>query len=426
MKKIYCKYCGLELENGKCSCKSFAKESVSTNLTKGVKICDTCKKAVDKDSVYCPYCGLPLNINGNIQSLQDELAGKNAKDVMKVYFGEKKNIIKKVRSNFSDRTWALTIVLVVLLSIFSIMYFVMPYINKSSNNTEMSEYLKNDESVESIISNTYDIENSSREDTIQPIINKKEGWVMNDGFYYSFDENGDPVVDDWVLAKDENGNEEYYYFDIDGKLVVNSWIDGEYYVGADGVMLRDQATPDGAYVDENGKVVVNDTEGVRVTKETKVYYESPYSTETKAASTQRSQNSGDIKGVDPEKTYQIYVKSINQRRDKVAKGEDKCNITYYVPTVDGVDEREIERMNEALKEAFTGEFMEKLKDRIRSVGELPKSVTFNTVEQRNVTNQRIVLIIHGTVVPRKGLKEKIKYRFVYDRKSRQLMITEIP
>lgn len=57
------------------------------------------------------------------------------------------------------------------------------------------------------------------------------------------------VLDGWV---EENG--EYYYYE-NGEKTVNQWIDDTYYVGEDGIMLKDTITPDGYMVDENGRYV---------------------------------------------------------------------------------------------------------------------------------------------------------------------------
>lgn len=72
-KKIYCKFCGLELEKGSCHCEQFL--LASNKNVKENKICDTCDKKIDSDAVFCPYCGIPQDVNGNIKSLQKELRG---------------------------------------------------------------------------------------------------------------------------------------------------------------------------------------------------------------------------------------------------------------------------------------------------------------------------------------------------------------
>ena len=75
------------------------------------------------------------------------------------------------------------------------------------------------------------------------------GWLeLGDNFYY-LDENG-VIANGW-----RNLDGKYYYFLEDGSMAVNRWVDGDYYVGADGVMLVSTTTPDGYQLDENGKKI---------------------------------------------------------------------------------------------------------------------------------------------------------------------------
>ena len=48
----------------------------------------------------------------------------------------------------------------------------------------------------------------------------------------------------------------YYYFEGSGYMVSNCWI-GNYYLGANGAMLKNTTTPDGYQVDQNGKWIPN-------------------------------------------------------------------------------------------------------------------------------------------------------------------------
>ena len=95
MKEIYCKYCGKELEKDSCICglsllnRRKAKEN--SKITKLLEVpiknkkkikCDTCNQIIDKDAVFCPYCGIPEYIDGNIQDLKKELRGEFALDVL--------------------------------------------------------------------------------------------------------------------------------------------------------------------------------------------------------------------------------------------------------------------------------------------------------------------------------------------------------
>ena len=74
------------------------------------------------------------------------------------------------------------------------------------------------------------------------------------------------ILDGWV---EDNGKS--YYYD-NGKIVYNQWIDDQYYVGEDGSMLKDTMTPDGYYVDINGKYVSDYLDGWVEEDENYFYY----------------------------------------------------------------------------------------------------------------------------------------------------------
>lgn len=421
IKKIYCKFCGLELENGSCHCEQFL--HAGNKNVKENKICDTCDKKIDEDAIFCPYCGIPLYVDGNIKSLQKELRGENAVDVLELYRKEdlKKGIKRKRRKKSIAVAIASTAIILTMLLV-TFFTFLLPIIKQRIEDEKLRRELESASFYDEL--NLTPTEEIKIVESSQPILELKDKWVKSDGFFYAFDENGDPVVDDWVTETDENGNEQKYYFDMDGRLVVNSWIDGEYYVGADGAMLKDQATPDGAYVDEDGRVLVQGAEGVAVTRETYVYYEYPGASETVKASNVKSNITGRIIGVDPEKKYELYVKNIRQERETVQKGDLKCNIIYYVPIMDGADEREVKKINEELEESFA-KFKNALVSMANKSSQLPKSIVFNTIQQKSVTSNRVNILAQGRLTPRKGLVEKRKFRFVYDRKSRTISMMDI-
>lgn len=421
MKKFYCKYCGLELERGSCTCEQFLNSP--NKKVKEKKLCDTCGKIIDYDAVYCPYCGLPLYVDGNIKPLQKELRGEYALDVLEVYRNEdrRRGIKNSKLSNFKF-TFLIVAVLVMMIVGISFATFLLPVVKQIVADYQLKRELELADQKNEL---RLDPRNTKVvEQTTQPVLDLKDMWIKKDGYFYALDENGDPVVDDWVTETDENGEEQKYYFDIDGKLVVNSWIDGEYYVGADGAMLRDQDTPDGARVDEDGRVLLKEGVGVDVTRETYVYYENPNTSETKTASNLRSSTSGEIRGVDPEKKYELYVKNIRQERATVEKGDLKCNIIYYVPIIEGADEKEVESINAEIEDSFK-KFKAELISIAEGERELPKSIIFNTIEQRTLNSNRMNILAHGKVTPRKGLSHKKKFRFIYDRKSKHITITDI-
>ncbi|MBF1272898.1 tetratricopeptide repeat protein [Oribacterium sinus] len=93
------------------------------------------------------------------------------------------------------------------------------------------------------------------------------GWKEIAGKYYYFDENG-------IMQSDfqDIGGERYYlnsdgtmqtgrldlegktyFFDQDGHMIKDAWVDNLYYVGEDGVMLRNQENKEGVHFDEDGR-----------------------------------------------------------------------------------------------------------------------------------------------------------------------------
>ena len=75
------------------------------------------------------------------------------------------------------------------------------------------------------------------------------------GWYYQLNVNAGNsyVADSWIK---DNGK--WYYFDHWGYMYRNAWINyqgSSYYVGADGAMWYNARTPDGYWVDSNGKWV---------------------------------------------------------------------------------------------------------------------------------------------------------------------------
>lgn len=69
------------------------------------------------------------------------------------------------------------------------------------------------------------------------------GWVEQDGSWYYFDENGNPVKNAW------QGN---YYLKSDGSYARNAW-QGNYYLKPDGKMAKNERVDGGRYyVDASG------------------------------------------------------------------------------------------------------------------------------------------------------------------------------
>ena len=93
------------------------------------------------------------------------------------------------------------------------------------------------------------------------------GWKEIAGKYYYFDEKG--IMQTGVQ---DIGGERYYlnadgtmqtgrldlegktyFFDQDGHMIKDAWVDNLYYVGEDGVMLRNQENKEGVHFDEDGR-----------------------------------------------------------------------------------------------------------------------------------------------------------------------------
>nr|WP_314448324.1 CAP domain-containing protein [uncultured Lachnoanaerobaculum sp.] len=88
-----------------------------------------------------------------------------------------------------------------------------------------------------------------------PVMAADAQWKRNDKGWWYEEANGAYPTNQWKLI-----NNKWYYFDNIGYMLENRWV-GNYYVGADGAMLVSTSTPDGYYVDANGKWV----EGIRRT-----------------------------------------------------------------------------------------------------------------------------------------------------------------
>lgn len=93
------------------------------------------------------------------------------------------------------------------------------------------------------------------------------GWKEIAGKYYYFDENGimqsgfqDIGGERYYLNADgtmQTGRLDLegktYFFDQDGHMIKDAWVDHLYYVGEDGVMLRNQENQEGVHFDEDGR-----------------------------------------------------------------------------------------------------------------------------------------------------------------------------
>ena len=73
------------------------------------------------------------------------------------------------------------------------------------------------------------------------------GWKTLNNVRYYLDPTSGAMATGWKKISDR-----WYYFESSGALAKSKWI-GDYYVGVNGYMYTDRYTPDGYYVDKNGK-----------------------------------------------------------------------------------------------------------------------------------------------------------------------------
>ena len=97
------------------------------------------------------------------------------------------------------------------------------------------------------------------------------GWEKDeDGIWHYYDSDDEMVTDEW--RKDGS---KWFYLDEDGNMLTDAWVDDEYYVGADGAMIKndwiktdeDVSDPedDGDnwyYFGSNGKKVEDDSKKI--------------------------------------------------------------------------------------------------------------------------------------------------------------------
>ena len=481
-KKVYCSYCGRELEKGLCDCDGFLNAKIAMksrkqkNNSMPKKICDTCGSKIDADALYCPYCGLPTNVNNNLSDLQKELRGENAPDVIEIYKEDLKKARKKNNSIPLSFLFLLSITMFAIGVVFG--YTILPSIRKFASDIRLMMSLSNaDENIESssITENTstetatitddnknephdkiIEEENENLDDTKSPTAatqpattqpvkntddekdkeNKKETediketestepeyrneWVVKDGKTYAYDLNGNMIKNKWVEKLNDKGENDKYYFTKDGYLATDTWIDLTYYVGSDGAMYRSTQTPDGDYVDKDGKITEEESDVVPVNTNTQIQYSEPNSNSQIVSNNQTSAITGRITGVDKTKSYALYVERITRVTEKVQSGSSSCNLIYYVPVFNGAKEEEVKKVNEAFSYAFKTTFDNLIKEQILSQATLPKSVVFDEVKQQQVNANKIQINIYGKMTFEGSLNSKPKYRFIYDRKAEEM------
>ena len=404
IREKFCKYCGRELEITGCICDDYRTHS-GKKPTGAPIICDTCRKQNDSDANYCVHCGMPLFVNGKIKSLQKELRGDNAKDVIDVYADE----MKRKNKNLFPLSFVVTISIATLFVGVIFGSMVLPMIR---NAIVTHSFRRNAELENNLEPEIDDANNESANET-----NPRNAWIIQGDDTYAYDADGNQVIDNWVIKVDKNGIEQEFYFDKNGKLVKDTWVDNDHYVGSDGAMLKEQMTPDGFYVDEDGVFVPSGDKTVEVEEDTNTYYNAP-DTSSGEAVQQRSALSVNILGVKAGEEYPLYIENATKVTDAVSRGADTCEILYYVPTIEGADADEVGKINYLYQSAFYDDFINQVKAYALSLEVLPKSIQFTTLEQRNAKSNNFRVILSGKIYPQEGgLVDNIKYTFIYNRKN---------
>lgn len=419
-KIVYCKHCGQELENGVCVCGADFNNEKRVDVKK-IK-CDTCKKLVDIDSKYCPYCGVPVGTDVYNEELKRELRGDFAEDVLSyMKKGGQNNT-----SNDEILTPGLKKFIVVGIAVLLLLFVVKGIMFIKENTIKQQELLEKDANKTSETVESKTEEKTEKQIKEQPIISIRDNWIRKDGYFYCLNDDKNLIIDDWVEEKDKDGNIIYYYFDMDGKLVVNSWINDKYYVGEDGIMYADKMTPDGIYVDKDGEI--NKEKSIKeLTEHTemKVYYEAPDLNSNEKPTNHLSSSSASLKGIDTETSRELYIKEIKKVYEMVIVDSKKYKITYYFPVIDGVKEKEVTNINELILEIFPNKFKKVLTNIKDEQGKVPKTIVLNEIEQTQLNSNRFIFIVSGRLSSRSGPVENKKFRFIYDRKSKTLDMLDI-
>ena len=420
----YCKYCGKELVRHKCDCSRF-----NSNKTKKVAklVCDSCGKKIEDDSEFCKYCGMPI---GNIVLSDDEMLKNN--NVIDIFFengdNNKKlkidekdnikndNIVKKRESSEPHSIVSKIIINICYIVLIALVVILMVYLYPKIKRIIFDYNFKNNNSI--IVEGNETTDDNGEivvlEDTTFALRYVNE-WVRRDGHFYCFDENGNPVVDDWVKEVDEDGNVSWFYFDEKGQLVTDSWIEGLYYVGIDGKLLTNSVTPDGERVDENGRVIIENEEIVMTEDNTYIFYDSPDSVMPKETSNQKSASSGSIKGK-INMNADLYLSSLNEYKEKIKINSNSCMLHYYYPIIKGKNAVEVNAINDKIKNVCNkGEFYTALQKKAKE--DNLKSILLNKVSEHQVNETKYRFSIYGTITYQNGIKKDLKYTFIYNRKN---------
>ena len=465
MKKNYCEFCGQELEGSRCDCRGLEnlKEQGINIYNRKKKKCLYCGKKMFTDSNFCPNCGMPNDsVNVFDENLQKSLGYDNENALSHINeeeFKKRRELIEK-NLNQTLKIKILLLIIIILLSLILVFKYVIPFgrqvaldmkfrnnnkidemresSEKETNNDgpKVSEIVGPDENDEEGSIDEEDEDNDdNKEETTKKVIRDvkyKSEWVRRGGNFYAFDEEGEPIVNEWVEEVDEKtGAKSLYYFDKEGKLVTNGWVDNEYYVGADGKMLTNTYTPEGIRVDNDGKAILETeptttVEKTKSTKATQVFYDSPNGDgsvvsveevgETLEQSVRTTNNTGVIQGT-VDKSAELYISSLKSYTTSYTKNDRKVNIKIYYPVIKGTNTAEVRDLNNAYKSFIESDFKDIIIKYINNYTEDLADITLNNVEQINMNKNRYWIKVSGRLTKATAKGANLSYRIRYDRKT---------
>ena len=231
-----------------------------------------------------------------------------------------------------------------------------------------------------------------------------------------------------------------YHFNEKGEMDVSKWIDDLYYVNHVGVMVKNTMTPDGYRVDANGEFI-DDSElkkqAARLAEETtkKAKEEiaaksnlggstgsSGSSGSSKKTTTGGSSGSSGAKAISIEATElepatkKFYVAGYKRIQSFIVGDDNDCDIVINYPIINGADQEEVALINEAIEDS-TEHMMVEAEGAVESEDVLPSQYIINKAKVSSITNQKVTIVLTGTMVrPAKGNKS-IRITITYDRES---------
>ena len=363
----YCRYCGRELELGRCYCDEFiASKSKPKDKTRA-KICDTCKSTVDADSVYCPYCGMPLLIDGNNKELQKELRGDNAKDVVKVYAKEMK----------TKNTFLFPLSFVVSISVTTLLvgilfgYLIVPEIKKVIFNYNFSRQAE-------MNGDLYGSPNGDMGETtdINYDLETESGSIKENG----------PVAEE-ISAPTAPSNNKPTNADTN---INDEDLDEEETDEEDTETTKSRAST----VKESTTKSQNDKEETTETEETE---------ETAKKAT-------------------LWLEKATRIDDVVGNGVSECKLVFYFPTINGDDENEVALLSELYKYVYYADFMTQVKNYALEQPEFPVSIVFDVPKDQGGSSKVYRTKLTGHVTLASGLKHTINYTIIYSRSNSEIRV----